>query len=109
METNAPDAAPVKTDTVTPLDQTQTTAQSKSDEITVNPDVYLNMQMAQFDAKAADAEIAVAEAQLALAKIKRQKIQAIIDFSVDQIKNKQQILNAQKSVEQSKEPEVKDK
>jgi len=56
------------------------------DSVTVNPETFLAIQMAQLDDQAAGASVKVAEAELELAKIRKQRSQAILNYNIEQVK-----------------------
>jgi hypothetical protein len=60
--------------------------QEQAASVTVNPETFLAIQMAQLDDQAADASVKIAEAELELAKVRKQRAAAILNYNVEQIK-----------------------
>jgi hypothetical protein len=69
-------------------DEAQKSTETTAPEIVVSPNEYMNMQLTQYDLQIADSEINIAQQKLTIAKIKKQKIQTIIDFNVDLLQKK---------------------
>jgi len=83
-------------------------ARLKEGDIVVDPETYLQLQLATIDNDIALAEIQVADAQLEVAKAKQRKSQTIIDFNIDQLKKRQaeDAKNNEKPVEKSAEATI---
>jgi hypothetical protein len=59
-------------------------------EITLDPQTYLNIELAQMDNEKADLEIKEALVKLELAKLQKRRTQTINDYNTDQLKQRLQ-------------------
>jgi hypothetical protein len=62
--------------------------EQKKINVKVDPETFLEVTMAQFDDKIAQAEVVVSQAALQVCELKRQKTKAILDYHHHVLKSK---------------------